>query len=64
MTSTHDDYDQHAREYAAGLLRAEAEQWKTLAAERKRLGERRMAELALTTSEWLGFSADWLEAPR
>ena len=64
MTSTHDDYDQHAREYAAGLLRVEAERLQTYGAEQARLGMEWRAAKALEDLAALHVAADWLEAPR
>ncbi|MCB9604943.1 MAG: hypothetical protein H6716_00040 [Polyangiaceae bacterium] len=59
MTSTHDDYDQHAREYAAGLLRDEAERMEN-ALPTNPLADLRKAK----RGAWFRQAADWLEAPR
>ena len=62
MTSTHDDYDQHARRHAAGLLRAEAERMEAdiqrggIPAPDLRAKAKRGA--------WFRQAADWLVVPR
>ena len=60
MTSTHDDYDQHAREYAAGLLRKHGE----FMMARFGPGQATFDLGRFTEGAWACEFADWLEAPR
>ena len=62
MTSTHDDYDQHAREHAARLLRAEAERMENALT----TNPGPLADLRAKAKRgaWFRQAADWLEAPR
>ena len=62
MTSTHDDYDQHAREYAAGLLRAEAHAMEeALVTNPGPLADMRAKA---KRGAWFRQAADWLVVPR
>lgn len=59
MTSTHDDYDDHARRYAAALLRAAAEDTRNEALDPLCHPAEREA-LAARTRHWCEAAA-WLE---